>query len=234
MVSNVVVALVWRLLCLLTGSLQHVPLYTVKRLHRSDLYGWSTFAPHVDIDFNSIVWVRPEGNVVIDPLPMSDHDAAHLLKLGGVAHIVLTNSRHVRDSAALAERYSAEILGPCDERDSFPIPCNRFLSEGDEPFPGLSVLALSGSKTPGELALLLDGDGTTLITGDLVRSHRAGKLQLLRPEQGLSDAKIAAQEVARLAAISHLAAVLVGDGFCEFRDAARSLAELRDALQQSP
>ena len=29
-----------------------------------------------NIDFNSTVWVRPEGNVVIDPLPLSDYDEA--------------------------------------------------------------------------------------------------------------------------------------------------------------
>ncbi len=164
--------------------------------------------------------------MVVDPLPLSDHDAAHLLKLGGVRHIILTNSRHVRGAQALAEGYGAELLGPAAERETFPLPCQRYLAEGDEPFPGLYAYALAGSKTPGELALLLEG--TTLITGDLIRSHRAGRLQLLRPEQGLSDLAAAKAEVARFAAMSHLTAVLVGDGFCEYRDGVQALRELRD------
>jgi glyoxylase-like metal-dependent hydrolase (beta-lactamase superfamily II) len=200
----------------------------MKRLHRNDLWQWSAFQTHLNIDFNSLLWVRPEGNVVFDPLPLSDHDAKHLLELGGVKTIIVTNSRHVRAANEIAHGYTADVMGPVGEADTFPLPCARMLGEGDEPFPGLRAFALGGSKTKGELAFLLDE--TTLICGDLVRSHRAGRLQLLKPEQGMSDAKQAAAEVARLAAIETIEAVLVGDGFCEFRDGAKRLAELRDEL----
>lgn len=196
----------------------------MKRLHREDLYGWSAFQTHVDIDFNSVAWIRPAGNVLVDPLPLSDHDAEQLQKLGGVAHIIITNSRHVRGAVEIAARFGAELLGPDAERETFPVPCARWLADGDEPFSGLTVLTLSGSKTPGELALLLDG--TTLLCGDLVRSHRAGRLQLLRPEQGLGDRTEALRAVERLAALPGVDAVLVGDGFCVFRDGKRYLAEL--------
>jgi len=59
----------------------------MKRLHRPDLFGWSEFNQDRNIDFHSVVWVRPAGNVVIDPLALSDHDEAHLRELGGVALI---------------------------------------------------------------------------------------------------------------------------------------------------
>lgn len=200
----------------------------MKRLHRADLYGWSAFQTHLDLDFNSVLWVRPEGNVAFDPLPLTEHDAAHLDKLGGAKHVVITNSRHVRGAAALLSKYDAELIAPAGERDTFPLPNARFVSDGDEPLPGLRALALGGSKTAGELALVLDG--TTLITGDLVRSHRAGQLQILRPEQGLADRAQAAREVARLAALPGIEAILVGDGFCVYRDGARYLDELRASL----
>ena len=74
----------------------------MKQLHRPDLYAWSVFDEARNIDFNSYVWVRPEGNVVFDPLPMSPHDRAHLDALGGVALIVVTNSDHLRASRELA------------------------------------------------------------------------------------------------------------------------------------
>ena len=45
----------------------------MKRLHRKDLFGWSRFHEPLDIDFNGLAWIRPEGNVLIDPVPMSAH-----------------------------------------------------------------------------------------------------------------------------------------------------------------
>ena len=144
----------------------------MKRLHRPDLFGWSEFNADRNIDFHSVVWVRPEGNVVIDPLALGDHDEAHLRELGGVAWIVVTNSDHVRDSSKLAERTGAQLLGPSQEADNFPLECARWLTDGAEVVSGMTALELEGSKTPGELALLLVG--TTLITGDRIRAHQGG------------------------------------------------------------
>jgi hypothetical protein len=195
----------------------------MKRLHRPDLFGWSRFDESRDIDFHSVLWVRPSGNVVIDPLPLSDHDAAHLESLGGVAHIVVTNSDHVRDARALSERSRARVLGPGAERETFPIACDGWLGDGNEPVPGLRVFALDGSKTPGELALLIEE--TTLVTGDLVRAHRAGSLTLL-PDAKLSDRPRALGSLQRLADLPHVQAVLTGDGWPIFRDGRRALREL--------
>src|SRR5262245_37806873 len=183
----------------------------MKRLHRADLFCWSQFDERRDVDFHSVAWIRDGGNVVIDPLPMSAHDLAHLRTLGGAAWIVITNSDHVRGAAELARLLGARLAGPAGERDQFPLRCDRWLEDGEELVPGLRALALDGSKTPGELALLLDE--TTLVTGDLVRAHQAGSLMLLRPEQGLTDAAAARASVARLAALPRLAAVLVGGGW---------------------
>ena len=74
----------------------------VKRLHRQDLYCWSTFDERRDIDFNSVLWVHRDGNVLIDPLPLTPHDFAHLRSLGGAGWIALTNSDHVRGAATIA------------------------------------------------------------------------------------------------------------------------------------
>ena len=68
----------------------------MKPLHRPDLFGWSRFDESRNLDFCSVAWVRPGGNVLIDPLPMSEHDLAHLEGLGGAALIVITNSDHTR------------------------------------------------------------------------------------------------------------------------------------------
>src|SRR5512134_1802435 len=84
---------------------------------------------------------------------------------------------------------------PRASRRSFPFPCEHWLGDGDEPVPGLHVLEMHGSKTPGELALVLER--TTLITGDLVRGHMGGKLNLL-PDAKLTDHAQAIASVQRI------------------------------------
>lgn len=200
----------------------------MKRLHRPDLYAWSEFNPDRNIDFHSVLWTRPQGNVAVDPLPLSAHDKAHLAELGGVALIVLTNSDHVRDAAKIAAEHDAAVYGPAGERDTFPIDCGRWLEDGDEVVPGLLALSMAGSKTPGELALLLED--TTLITGDLVRAHEGGRLCLL-PDAKLRDRTAAVESAQRLAALPGIEAVLTGDGWPVFRDGSSRLRELVAAAQ---
>src|SRR5262245_26650617 len=113
----------------------------MKRLHRADLYGWSRFDEARDIDFHSVLWKRSGGNVVVDPLPLTEHDRRHLEQLGGAAWIVVTNSDHVRETTALAGATGAQVAGPRAEQASFPIACHRLIGEGDELRPGFGVRA---------------------------------------------------------------------------------------------
>jgi len=196
----------------------------MKLLHRPDLFGWSRFDERRNLDFCSVAWIRPGGNVLIDPLPMSEHDLAHVEALGGAAIIIVTNSDHTRDAQNLAQRLGATLYGPRAERETFPFACGRWLGDGDEPVPGLSALEMQGSKTPGELALVLEK--TTLITGDLVRGHMGGRLNLL-PEAKLTDRAQAVASVGRiLREHSEIETVLVGDGWPIFHDGQRALVAL--------
>lgn len=199
----------------------------MKRLHRKDLYAWSVFNERLNIDFNAFAWIRSPaegGNVLVDPLPLTAHDAEHLRTLGGAAWIVITNSDHLRGAKEIAAAFGAKIAGPAAEKAAFPLACDRWLAEGDELVPGLLTFELEGSKTPGELALLLEG--TTLISGDLIRAHRAGSLMTLLPEQKLKDPKLARESIARIAKRGGIEAVLVGDGWNVFRDGQKLLGEL--------
>lgn len=197
----------------------------MKRAHRPDLFAWSRFDEARNIDFHSLAWLRPGGSVVIDPLPMSEHDLAHLEGHGPVSHVVVTNSDHLRDAPALAARWGAELLGPAAERGAFDAA--RWLTTDDTVVEGLVAIALDGSKTPGELALILEGE--TLITGDLVRSHAGGTLCLL-PDPKLTDRAAAIASVRALASRGPFDAVLVGDGWPIFRDGQARLDELLRSL----
>lgn len=198
----------------------------MKALHRPDLYSWSVFDAARDVDFHGFLWVRPEGNVLFDPLPMSAHDRAHLERLGGAAWIVLSNSDHTRAANDIAAWTRARIAAPAAERASFPFPCERWLADGDALVPGLRVYALDGSKTPGELAFRIDG--TTLLFGDLVRAHRANVLHLL-PDAKLTDRAAALRSVRRVAEDGPFDSVLVGDGWHAFASGRERLQELLDA-----
>lgn len=200
----------------------------MKSLHRPDLFCWSTFDESRNVDFHGWAWIRPDGNVLIDPLPLTPHDARHLDELGGASWIVVTNSDHTRAAKQLAEALGARLAGPAAERDTFPFPCERWLSEGDELVPGLRVLTFDGSKTPGELALMIDD--TTLVTGDLVRAHRGGALMML-PDAKLGDKARAVASVRKLVTENPaIDAVLVGDGWPVFRNGHQRLVELANSL----
>jgi hypothetical protein len=196
----------------------------MKRLHRPDLFTWSVYDADQQVDFNGVLWRREGGNVLLDPVPLAAPDERHLAELGGAAWILLTNSSHVRAAKELAARTGARLLGPAGERETFPVSCERWLRDGDEPFPGLVVRELRGSKTDGELALVLDR--TTAIFGDLVRAHQAGALMLLRREK-LRDPAAALDSVrgfrARHPEVRH---VLVGDGWCAFGNGGELLDDL--------
>jgi hypothetical protein len=199
----------------------------MKALHRPALYGWSRFDEARNLDFHSVLWVRPEGNVVVDPLPLSAHDASHLRSLGGVAWVVVTNSEHLRATRELVTDFGAKVAGPRAEADSFPLRCDRWLAEGEVLVPGLVALEMHGSKTPGELALLLED--TTLVTGDLVRGHLGGRLNLL-PDAKLKDPARARASVRGLLSWPRIDAVLVGDGWPVFRGGHKALEELAASL----
>lgn len=199
----------------------------MKRLHRPDLYGWSRFDEDRDLDFHSVLWVREGGNVIVDPLPLDRHDRKHLTKLGGVAMIVVTNADHARVGEALAIETGAALIAGALEEDALGFECDRYVVDDEEIVPGLRALAMRGSKTPGELALLLSDH--TLITGDLIRAHAGGQLDLL-PDARLTDRDAAIGSLRRLAALPRVDAVLVGDGWPVFRDGGARLQELLDRV----
>lgn len=195
----------------------------MKQLHRKDLFSWSEFNPERNLDFHSLLWVRAGGNVLIDPLPLSAHDQNHLRQLGGAKFIIITNSDHCRDAFHIAKITDATVYGPESEQDKFPIACEHWLQDGQELVPGLAAYQLQGSKTPGELALILEEN--TLITGDLIRCHVGGELCIL-PETKLTNAALAKQSVKRMADLPGINTVLVGDGWPLFNQGGVALKNL--------
>jgi glyoxylase-like metal-dependent hydrolase (beta-lactamase superfamily II) len=212
----------------------------MKPLHKDNLFCWSAFNEERNLDFHSVFWRRNTaggsaavsagkgaGNVAIDPLPLSAHDRRHIDALGGVQEIVITNSDHVRAAAALKAETGARLWLPEKERATLAHLGGEGLSGGAEPFAGLKVLELRGSKTPGELALSIEDE--TLVVGDLIRGHRAGRLNLL-PDAKLQDKSQALESLRELASLERVEAVLVGDGWPVFSGGHRALQRLLQEL----
>lgn len=199
----------------------------MKLLHKNNLFCWTQFDEERNIDFHSYLWVREGGNVVFDPLPLTAHDEEHLNSLGTVSYIIISNSDHIRNAEALAQQTGAQIWGPAGEKANFPIKCTKWLSESKNVIDGLDVYSLNGSKTEGELAFIVEGH--TLITGDLIRAHSAGKLCLV-PDAKLQDVEQAKASVKRLALIKGIDAILPGDGWPVFSNGEQALLDLVESI----
>lgn len=199
----------------------------MKKLHQDNLYCWSTFDESRNIDFHSFLWQRDAGNIVFDPQELSPHDAEHLQALGGVAIIIVSNSDHIRDAQNIAAISGAKIYGPAAEQAEFNLLCDGWLTTGDNLSDDLEIFALNGSKTPGELAFVIENK--TLLSADLIRAHAGGSLCLL-PDAKLSDKNIAVASVKELVQNINVEAVLVCDGWPVFRDGQQILEELIQRL----
>lgn len=199
----------------------------MKKLHRSDLYCSSVFDEERNIDFNGSLWVSPLGNVLIDPVRMEDYDKKHLESLGGASHIIITNSDHIRDSKSISLLTGAKCWGPLAEKEKFPFECDGWLMDGDQPIKGIDVFSLEGSKTEGELAILIEKN--TLVTGDLIRSHEGGRLCML-PDEKLQNRRLAVESIKRMASIKGIQAVIPGDGWPVFNYGHEALLELSNQI----
>ena len=208
----------------------------MKATRVTDLFFWSVYQPDRRIDFNGFYWRRPDGGVLIDPMPLSEEIMTWLQdQPGGIAWIVLTNADHVRDAIAMRERFRARIVAPDGDRALLQ-ECADDWYGPESPLPEplaatIGVHWLHGGKTDAEAVLHLRPLGA-LLFGDAVRSHESGRLRLL------PDAKIAYRDrlIADVLALRALdfEVLLLGDGDSLFTGAAAAFATLVDEPGGSP
>ncbi len=129
------------------------------------LFFWQNYDPAVKADLFSTALATPNGNLLVDPIPLHDSQLRPLSQLRSIAGIVVTNANHQRAASCYSDQFSAPIFA---RRGSFPDKKPpRFVEVGygakicDE----LEVIAIEGAVA-GEIALFLPANGGTLITGD--------------------------------------------------------------------
>jgi uncharacterized cupin superfamily protein len=178
---------------------------------------WSVWQPDRNLFFNSffIEGDSSDGNLIVDPLPLSDADAAEISGRGGARWIVITNRDHERDARAVALRFGAKLVASELDAPLLSGPVDRLLRDGDT-IGGATVIALDGVKTPGEFALNFRAL-RAVVVGDALWGTPAGALRLM-PDEKLADAARATLSLRKIAAAlpEHL---LLGDGASIFGNA---------------
>src|SRR5688572_6092182 len=138
----------------------------MKQLVLDGFYTWSVFNTDKQMDFNGHLWVRPGGNVLIDPVALSPSDLTQLESKGGAAWCILTNSDHRRAAVELKERLGFKVICHALEAEGLGIAAERTVQSGEEIFDGMVAVHVPMGKTPGEMALLLPQHGAILF-GDI-------------------------------------------------------------------
>ena len=55
--------------------------------------------------------------------------------------MIITNSDHIRGAAKVIIVDRCKMWGPLAEKEQFPLDCDGWLQDGDEPISGIEVLA---------------------------------------------------------------------------------------------
>ena len=194
----------------------------MKQILHEDMFCWSVFSEPRQIDFNGHLWVRGEGNVLIDPVAMSESDPHQFDRLGGAVLIVLTNADHEREAAFFRARTGASVVVHSDDADALSVDVDRMVEDGEEIVPGLETIHLRHGKSPGEIALYWPARRLVL-AGDLVVGAPLGRLSLLMNDK-LADPPRAALDLRKILA-RPFDAILVGDGHSIMHGAREKLLE---------
>ena len=148
------------------------------------LYAWNAFNEEKGLNFNGAFVVCGGCAVVVDPPAHSPSDEALVdLKLKVQPTVaVVTNKHHLRDVQWWLERYKIPLAMHAAETNDYEFEVSRKLKAGDKVEGRCEVVPLPG-KTPGEIGLLVAGEGGTLIVGDALIGDPFGGLRFLSAEK---------------------------------------------------
>ncbi len=192
-----------------------------------DIYTWSWYSHPHGYDFNGYLVRSSDGNLAIDPVPMSDEVLAEIATLG-VARILITNRNHTRAANRLREATSARTAiheGDAGYAKAQGALIDDTLDAGAWTGP-LCVVPVPG-KSPGEVAFHWPVR-RLLIVGDAVIGNPPGHLGFLR-EAVLDDPARLKESVRGLLDLD-FDTVLAGDGVPLLHGAKAELQALVDSL----
>ncbi len=172
-------------------------------------YFWSQWNAERSLPANSYFFATESGNIAIDPLPLDEQAHEQIEKLGGITKIVVTTSRHERDSQALADRYRAVLVRDAGHRQ--------------EVAPGMFAVRLPNQSRDDEFVVNIPNH-RTVVVGDCILGTPAGALSLL-PDGEYADVRKAALGLRWVLRLNP-ATLLVGQGQSIFTGAYEALYRL--------
>ncbi len=185
-----------------------------------NVFSWSVWQPERAMYFTGHYFAGVDGGVLVDPLPLDEHDIAAIRAHGGAAWIVVTNRDHERAAGELAAIFGARIAASALDAPLLACRVDRLLASGDS-IAGGTVVSLDGHKSPGEIALHFPAMRMALV-GDALWGEPAGALRLP------PDAKLADPARARFSLLwllrDGVQTLLVGDGASLFGGAFERIA----------
>lgn len=184
---------------------------------------WSRFSEEKQIDFNG-TWIRSDGEaVLVDPVPMSEEQLQAVRSDVAPSAIVITNKDHRRAAVDLRTLLGGVPIWIHEaDRELLGATADRTFKDGDRLPAGLRAIHLASLKSPGETALLFEGDPSVMILGDALIGKPAGQLALL-PVPKVADHAAARASLRRL--LEHpFDALMLGDG-TPFRSGGRAALE---------
>ena len=153
----------------------------------SSVYCWSEIhgaARNEPYPWNSFVIRTNHGDdlVLVDPLPLSAEERKEIEAMGDPAHILLTCEYHLRESEAYRKRWGCDIRIHADGSEVSEATIDETIQDGDLLWDRIEVIHIPNAYHPDEVAILVRGDGNTMIVGDAVCGGRK--------DRGIPDGEI--------------------------------------------
>ena len=127
----------------------------------------------------------PGAGILVDTPPASEEIFSDIEMLGGASILFITHRDTVGDAWLFHERLGVKIAMHPDDADYLTgSPPDILLHDGHHLVPEARVIHAPG-HSPGSCALLLEREGGTLFSGDVVITDAAGHPQL--PLEGYSE-----------------------------------------------
>jgi glyoxylase-like metal-dependent hydrolase (beta-lactamase superfamily II) len=159
------------------------------------LYHWTVPDDRID-NFRSDAYavLTPEGQVLIDPLPLTD---TTLATLENVAAIYLTGGQHQRSAWRYRKAFGVPVYAPEGAAELEEEP-DQWYRDGDTLPGGLKAIQTAGLSNNFALLMATEGGSGALFCGDLLVRAADGPFQLL-PDEYLDDPVLARESARKLA-----------------------------------
>ena len=125
-------------------------------------YRWNSYAIHIP---------EHKALALVDPLAMTEEEAAALEGICPPTDIILTCEYHLREGEQYRHRWGSCLWANDAERERYNITIDNWFHDGDLVLETIRCVFIPAGFYP-ETALLVQGDSTVLIIGDILSGAR--------------------------------------------------------------